>query len=369
MCIGTDERKSAKPAQFQEDTPMLQGLTLVEMATELARQQDSKRDYIADSRRIELNPLDGKLHMEGHEPMGLQRNAERQLATFTGIPQKYYDRMPETLRAWNVNHWLKSEHSKRMVRTIDGNCRALLSDRYRVIDNAPVVESVLPVLAERQDMQIVSSHIGEDRFYLKALFPRTQLDVGVGDPVQAGLVISNSETGNGSFRIELLIFRLVCLNGMVTNSSLKKYHVGRAAAMDAEVSELFADETIKADEAAFMLKVRDLVKSSMDMAQFEMAVGSMAAAKEWAIEAPVPEVIERVTRQFSMTQDESGSVLNSLITNAGRDGGLNQFALANAVTETAHALPGIGFERSIDLERMGGLIIDLDRSQWERIAA
>ena len=55
--------------------------------------------------------------------------------------------------------------------------------------------------------------------YIKVVNPRLQADVVPGDVVQAGVIISNSETGLGSVTIQPLIYRLVCSNGMVINDA------------------------------------------------------------------------------------------------------------------------------------------------------
>ncbi len=53
-------------------------------------------------------------------------------------------------------------------------------------------------------------------------------EVEVGDVVIAGFVISNSEVGLGSLRVEPLVFRFVCKNGMICKDyAQKRYHVGK----------------------------------------------------------------------------------------------------------------------------------------------
>jgi hypothetical protein len=78
--------------------------------------------------------------------------AVRVLGTMVSAPasrQKYLRRMQAEapkLLASNVNHWFKETPERRMVRTLDGNIRAFLSDRYMRVDNTDVAEAVLPVL-------------------------------------------------------------------------------------------------------------------------------------------------------------------------------------------------------------------------------
>src|ERR1043166_4992015 len=77
---------------------------------------------------------------------------------------------------------------------------------------------------------------------------------------RAGVVVSNSEVGQGSLRVEALDFRLVCLNGMIREAAVRKAHLGRGSrGQDAieDAREYFRLETQQADDRAFFLKVQD----------------------------------------------------------------------------------------------------------------
>ena len=54
------------------------------------------------------------------------------------------------------------------------------------------------------------------------LFVRSSTIGKVGDEVQAGFIIGNSEVGAGSVFVEQLVWRLICLNGMRRGQSLRK---------------------------------------------------------------------------------------------------------------------------------------------------
>jgi hypothetical protein len=46
--------------------------------------------------------------------------------------------------------------------------------------------------------------------------------------VQAGVVISNSEVGQGTLSVQPLIYRLICRNGLIAaDRAMRKTHVGR----------------------------------------------------------------------------------------------------------------------------------------------
>ncbi len=239
---------------------MKTGKTLSELAIELERQSETKKDYIASTESLEMTDT-GEMTLEGdtRQEFEIADHAHTQIAARLDIPAKYYQRMrsqaPELLAA-NVNGWFQQKPERRMVRTLDGQMRAFLSERYRRLDNFDLASAVLPVLKEMgEGLKIVSTELTESKMYIKVINERLELEVKQGDVVQAGMVISNSEVGLGSLKVEPLIYRLICTNGMIAQDySQKRYHVGRNAE-SGEAYELFRDETIKADDRAFFLKV------------------------------------------------------------------------------------------------------------------
>ena len=93
---------------------------------------------------------------------------------------------------------------------------------------------------------IESCEVTPTHFYIKVVNRKLKAEVKVGDVVQAGFVVSNSEVGLGSFRIEPLVFRLMCKNGLICKDfAQRKYQVGRQVNFsDDNAYELYSDETI-----------------------------------------------------------------------------------------------------------------------------
>lgn len=349
---------------------MYTGISLTELAQKIEHNQTSKKDYVADTRSLTMEVVGEEkkmpaLHMDGIGYTGIDRHAHRQIASRIKIPAPYYERMvteaPQLL-ATNVNHWFQEKPERRMVRTLDGSTRAFLSDRYRPLDNFDLAHAALPILADQPDMNIVSCDVNAHRMHVKALFPRIEREVKTGDVVQAGLVISNNEVGAGGLHVAPLVYRLVCLNGMIAESAMKKTHVGRAADGEGAL-EFFRDETLAADDKAFWMKVQDTIRSAIDASAFARQVNKLAEAAGIRIEADPVEVVERTATRFSLSDGERGDVLRHLI-----DGGdLSQWGLLNAVTRTSQDVDD--YDRATELERVGGRILELPRNDWERIAA
>lgn len=346
---------------------MKQGRTLSELAAELERRENSKRDFVLPSNAMRI-ATDPDSHIStvhfAEETARVLQNTHGQIASKWDIPVKYYDRIRNNMPGLfdlTVNEHMHRKPAKRMLRTLDGEARALMSERYRCLDNFDLATVALETLARQPEMEILSCEATEHRMYIKALFPRIRDEVKVGDEVQSGIVISNSETGRGSLRVEPLVYRLICLNGMIAGTALKRYHVGRAAD-DIEGFEVFKDETLRADDKAFWLKVRDTIESSVDEVSFRRLVEKMRDATDAPITADPVKVVERVQKRFGLADGERSGVLTHLI----QGGDLSAYGLLNAITRTSQDVPD--YDRATDLERAGGTILELPRQDWEVLA-
>ena len=343
---------------------MKKGRNIVELAEELKRQQETKRDFIADTRALKMTDDASSMEgLNGHK-CDIRTLAHEQIGQRLEIPKKYYDKMREEspgLLAHNVNHWFVTAPERRMVRTIDGHVRAFLSERYRPLDNLDMAEAILPSIMGMK-CEIVSSEITDRRLYIKAVTDKLESEVRPGDIVQAGIVISNSEVGCGSVKVEPLIFRLVCSNGLIIpDHSLRKYHVGREYGGD-DVQEFFRDETREADDKAFWLKVRDVVSGTLSSDIFLKIVNRMREASGRKIEADPVKVVEVTRARLGLTEDERGQVLRHLIIS----GDLTAYGLSSAITRTSQDIAD--YERATERERLGSEVITLPRKEWEVIA-
>lgn len=360
---------------------MKHGMTVQEWGTELRRQQGAKKDYKLNTRALTATVQAIGEHateaarqivgvdIKGKGFHGISATGHAQFANFLGIPKLYYERMLSDpfgakLLVENMNHWLTTQPKDRLVRILDGDVRAVLSSSYRVIDNLDLAEAILPALQTVPDMRIESTNISPDRMYLKAVFPSLKAEIRVGDVVTSGVVVSNSEIGTGTASVEALMYRLVCKNGAVRAVGHKKRHVGNRTPLEADnVEEVLSDEAKAARDKAMFLTMRDVVAAAAQEATFmEFVQKARLAADSPLANDHVPEVVERVTRRFALIEAEGKSALDELI----KSGDLTQWGMANAITRMAQDVES--YDRSTDLERVGGEILELDPSQWRELA-
>lgn len=356
--------------------------TTIEALMQRVYEEDARKfDLLADTRRMSVNPVserpagdhdaewEKKVELVIDQPSGvttldMSDHALGQMATDLEIPMRYFKRMREEapgLFQTNVHHWMYEQPKRKLVRAYKGEPdtgRAWLSDRYRRLDNIEIATKLLPVLGEL-DTEVVfhNAAITDTKFYVRALFPKMQAAVKVGDEIQWGVQIKNSEVGDGQFDISNFVMRLVCINGMVVAKVMSARHVGK------RLGEHLSDEAIRADDKAFWLAARDELRASLDEARFMSVVNSLRETTDGAvISAPIA-ATERLAKSLSLSDGEKEAVLLNLSQNFGTG---TRWDALNAVTAAAKSSES--FDRQVEMEELGWAMAEMSTREWERIA-
>lgn len=351
---------------------MKQGKTLVQLAQELETRKASSRDFVVPTVHLNAVPsFDKKDIMINFDNNFFKPTAwaKSQLSTFTEIPKNYFEKLEEEnpfLLSQNLQHGFNTKRdTTRMVRTVNGKLHGFLSSRYRIMDGHELLENTLPMIMD-SGLNVVASELTDSKLFVKLLSPTLKTEVTKGDLVQYGLTISTSDYGNGSLRIEPLIYRLVCSNGMIMNTSMKKYHVGRNQA-ESDIQEILTDNTRKLDNDVLWAKVRDVISHSLQKDVFEAQVNQLRDASDQKIESTdVQKVIELSMRATGVTGEENKKSILAALASGNEGAGFTRWGLANSFTRAAQR-DDLSFEQSIDLERAGGEIINLSKSDWNKI--
>lgn len=348
---------------------MKQGRTLAQVAKQIQADARARKDFRVPTGELRFSN-EGEVTFKvkrDHYAVTPTNHCMRQICSRSRIPADYVERMREAggsdLVAANINWWWKNKPEKRMLRTLMNGSqvgRAFVSERYRPLENVDLVAAVLPTL-EQLGCEILSCEVTETRLYLQAATPRVEAKL-VGDRVRAGIVIGNSEVGAGSLFEDELLWYLACKNGMITSRLMGRHHIGRRNDPLFELdtaAEYYTDATREMDDRAFWMKVKDATTALFDKDRFLKRVADFEATTEQKIK-PV-EAVEEITERFRFSENEKEAVLNHLI--EGKHGN-NLFGLINAVTRTATDVES--YDRSIDLQRFGGEIMELPKSTWSK---
>lgn len=374
---------------------MKTGTNLVALAQEVERRIETKKDFVSpvDRLSMEYENVHSDVPVidipnQGQYP--LTEQAHVQLAEYLKIPMDYYRRMLKDapgLLTKNVNQWLpekvvevrgsggaNTRPDRRMIRTLDGKARAVLSDGYRPLENEDLLQAVLPVLEER-NLMVISCQLTETRLYIKAIDRDISRVIPVGrnfgdgshhifrsDTVHPIVCIGNSETGHGSVFVEGGTFTDGCTNLAIFNAKMRRYHTGARAELSDEAYQLLSDETKRLTDAAIWNQARDLVVAAFDKARFDADVEKLLEATEQKIEDDPIKVVERVAKRYSFTEFTKTGVLKRLV----EGGDLSRYGLHSAITR--HSADEPDYDEATKLERLGGQIIELPKTDWKAIA-
>lgn len=299
------------------------------------------------------------------EEVVLSDHALGQMATDLGIPKRYFDRMrveAPSLFKTNVHHWLYETPNRRMIRARENfqapsTGRAWLSDRYRRLDNVEIAKRLLPEFDHlTEEVVFHNAAITDTKMYLRAVFPRLQADVKVGEPVQWGVQIKNSEVGAGMFAIESFILTLSCKNGMVANEVLKARHVGK------RLDESLSSEAIEADDKAFWLAARDMLRAAISETEFHKVVSTLRSTTEGEVITQPIAATERLAKSFSLSEGEQEAVLLELA----KAGDMSRWGALSAITAAAKSSES--FDRRVEMEELGWSLAALPEREWAKLA-
>jgi len=286
-----------------------------------------------------------------------------QIASRCDIPKRYYDRMLESTQSHNlldsnVSHWLENKSGNYLLRTfIDkskshGIARAVLSDRYSVMDNYDVMLATLDAIKESGiNVKIESGDITDTKFYMRFTCPDIEVDApdllknyrvpnsnsifgdsggSVGNGIISGFVISNSETGNGKFSISPRALVLACKNGMIfKDDAFMKTHLG--AKMDEYSSIDWSEDTRQKNYELVCSQVKDAIKHYASYEYLSGKVQQLIVKGNKELVNPI-ETVMNVSKHLSVSDEKEKSILNYFI----KGGDTTAFGVTQALTYFAH---------------------------------
>ena len=389
---------------------MKNGMSLEALLTEVVRQNETKRDFIASTKEsIRMVQQEGQLWIvllkEGSselERFQIAETAQRQIAGRLGIPWAYYARLlndhPDLVMT-QVNALFEREPETRLMRTLDGKVRAFLSNRYRRLDNAEILEKVLPPMVKGEiATTLMSSNVGENKMHMKILFTDDSLAIDLGatpngqksngwlgqnadvdaqhrviarrdagrDIVRPGVRISNSETGHGGLNVEGFLFRSYCLNGVVWGGesafTFSRNHVG-GKLMEGDDFEIFSDETRRKQDEVILSEVADAFTTMVNPERVRVIGERLRAVKNGEKVGDAFAAVDTAARELDVREGEKQSILTTFL----KDGDFSQWGMVNAVTELANS-DDVSYERACELENIGAQILQFNQAQWHKIA-
>lgn len=348
---------------------------------EITRQKETKKDLIADTRKLQARVIDNNLVLnvgtgDSDALLGLKPTARRQITQRFKVPGDYMNRLladPKhlPLAASTLNHFFQADPSKQMLRTLDGNVRAFLSNKYRPLDNYDLFYAAIEEL-DKVKAEVWYARLADDSFRLYAVAKGTSAEVttkrpfgeghdiknfgtggqggtgGLPDLHHPAISIENSETGEGGLRVRAADLRFACTNLMVTDMGVMAIHSGSRK----EEEGFLSAETVAADSKVTWMKVRDLIRTSFNADKFKKMIDLMnGATQEEVVDAVA--VVEALAATNYIPGDVKDSIRNRFISG----GDKSRYGLIQAVTFEAHN-QGLDAEKRNQLNDAGGKLLN-----------
>lgn len=194
----------------------------------------------------------------------LHRNALGQAAERAKIPMAFAQHLLDKgdwgieLLASNFNELFGHLEERALIRIVGDDARGFLSDRYRRLDSRPLVDAFARSCTKVGALPY-KGYVTDTKIGLQAIIPKVYEPIP--DEVMAyGVNFENSDFGNGALNVSFFLLRLVCLNGMIGETSMRQVHLGKRL-----------DENIEWSEKTYKLDMQTVVSGMGDMVLGQLA--------------------------------------------------------------------------------------------------
>lgn len=285
----------------------------------------------------------------------LHKHALEQIAEKAGVPVLYLNRLLDRpygheLLVENLSTIFEKEDDKKyLVRSVNDEVRGVLSDSYRRMDSAPIIESFAKAAADIGAVPIEGAG-GDLRWAIKAIIPRVfqpASKAGNEELIAFGVQLSNSDFGKGKLSLRAFTTRVICTNHATLDEVLKEVHLGKRLSEDLEYSK----ETYASDTKTQVLAVRDMVAAVLAPEKVNALVGKIGEALDARID---PKQAWAELPKLGLLKGEVEKV-KELFNDAGVEQlppGTSPARLSNAISWFAKSAATA--ERRLELEQLAG---------------
>lgn len=319
-------------------------------------------DYRVPHNKLGFECLDGDvvLRVGNGGGLGIHNNALSQICQKAAIPRRYADILrrdaQEDLLALNLQQrFHRMEPSKRgeiptyLVRSVHGQVRGFLSDRYKRWDSCGIIEAFSGVAGARRAVP-VQAIATDTKFFLKVVVDKI-FDVGK-DLFVFGVCLRHSDFGDGALSLMSYITRLVCNNGMLGDDRFRKIHLGARIDDNVDLSE----RTYQLDSQTMISAVKDITGAMLKEDMVTVKLQRIKEAQERVIDATEKLQVLRKSSKITKPEEERIAELYRSAEVEMLPPGNSVWRLSNAISLFAQdAEPS----RGLELESLAGSVIGL----------
>lgn len=312
-------------------------------------QNEVPRDLVAAARAMSFTANGSVKIGIGEESFKFHRHALRQLAAILDMPQAWADTLTDKgewgrkLLAHSFAECTQQADSRHMVRIVNGDVRAILSDKFRRLDSRPIVDAFVGACAAVGALPYEGNG-GDTKIAIKAILPQVFEPVP-GEMLAIGVALENSDFGAGACSVKAFILRLYCQNGAMMDTAMRQIHIGRRI----DESMALSQRTLDLDTQATASAVNDIVRGALSAQELEKRFAVVRAAHAAGLDPKA--AIERLKKSLTKgeVEDVTKAFTSTDITNL--PAGQSVYRMAQAISWVAKSCDG---DRKIELEKVAG---------------
>lgn len=356
---------------------MKQGLTIQQLNEMVMRRAERQQDIVLPARMIQFELFENGMkyiaHVDGHgEVRGrMTKWTVFQLTTFLSVPATFVKLLLQEdreLLKHIVNERIRQSLDHRMLRTVKNDndefdMVGFVSPSYsRLYDNHIILKALMPLL-QNDDFEVETCSLGHTTMHISVLTDKLKGEVRVGDVVQGGFKMRNSEVGASRLMFARLLYRLWCSNGCTNTeitSAYSRIHRGKKQDDGFLPRVTVAQDYIN----GIMIDLRDKMAELLDKEAFMLEIEQLRAATRRLLTGKddAAAQVEALGKIVGFTLEEGEGILAHYL--EAQDWTL--YGLINAVTRYAQDVDS--YDRSMELEQIGGDVLNLSDKDWQTVS-
>lgn len=231
----------------------------------------------------------------------LHNNALQQMATRAEMPLDFVREMSGR-GAWGAEMIARNfreifshnPEDKYLLRSVDGDVRGVLSDKYRRLDNRVLLDTFVTA-ANALNLVPIDSTLTDTRIRLKMLLPL------IFEPIPHeimcfGLEWGNSDFGNGGHTTSVFVLRGACTNLATFENLFRQVHLGKRLSEDFQYSQ----QTYELDQAASASALNDTIKGALGPGVVNSYLDMLRTAGTEKVDTGV--IVERLKKKLTKAE-------------------------------------------------------------------
>ncbi len=293
---------------------------------------------------------------EGKVEQKLHRNALTQMAQTSDLPLKFIDGLQQTAAPWGrelLAHNLNTVFHNRMpksrylLRSLGGELRGFLSDRYRRLDSRPIIEAFATAV-QRKGALPYDGYVTDTKVAIQAIMPEVYEPIP-GEMVAYGLSLENSDFGNGALSVRAYLLRIWCSNLAITQEEMRQVHLGKRL----DDSVLYSNRTYELDAKTTVSALRDVIDGQLDAESLKRRMEAIRHANDQVVDSR--QAKETFRKLLQKGESEAAAQAFDSPDTYNLPAGNTNWRLSNAISWIAGQATDA--ERKLDLMKIAGEVL------------